>query len=83
MARICNLQEEMDAQVICAICKLPIQSLQRPSIQFADGSEIHTACYKPLCAICHTLVRLEESDCDANGRAIHPDCHIQSIQQHR
>lgn len=50
-----------------------------PSVQFVDGSEVHLECYNPLCAICHTPVRLETSKTDSNGNAIHEDCYVRTI----
>jgi hypothetical protein len=67
---------------ICSICKRAITIEQRPSILFLDGSEIHAECYKPLCSICHTMVRLEESKSDAEGKAVHEQCYVQFIRSH-
>ena len=30
---------------VCAICKLPITSEQRPSVQLKNGDEVHVDCY--------------------------------------
>jgi hypothetical protein len=69
-------------ETICSACKCAITIEQRPSIVFLDGSEIHAECYKPLCSICHAMVRLEESKNDAEGEAVHEQCYVQFIRSH-
>ena len=39
------MRKETRPLKVCAICKLPITSEQRPSVQLKNGDEVHVECY--------------------------------------
>ena len=39
------MREETQTPKLCAICKLPITTEQRPSVQLRNGHEVHVECY--------------------------------------
>lgn len=39
------MREETQSPKICIVCKRPITAGQRPSVQLANGDEIHVECW--------------------------------------
>jgi hypothetical protein len=40
------VREETQSTKICIVCKRPITAEQRPSVQLANGDEIHVECWE-------------------------------------
>jgi hypothetical protein len=41
-----HVREETQPTKICIVCKRPITAEQRPSVQLANGDEIHVECWE-------------------------------------
>jgi hypothetical protein len=39
------MRKETQPLKVCASCKLPITSEQRPAVQLKNGGEVHLECY--------------------------------------
>lgn len=39
------VRKKTPPSTICVHCKLPIEKWQRPSIQLANGDQVHVECY--------------------------------------
>ena len=42
------MRKKTPPPTICVHCKLPIEKWQRPSIQLANGDQVHVECYVKL-----------------------------------